>query len=246
MVQLSRFDDLGDTLSLGKAQKRLESCTPQEPFWEALRLFQLGYVQAESGSSVSAALTTRKAAQNFLTLGTLEARGFHAIYAYYMEGATAWVPFRKDDRSAFLQTLDSARIHSDRFWPLFTTSEVWILFDRHEYQKALSIVEWALVRSPKHPVFCQMKGDMLYRLKRFAEAASIYEQSVQDYSQRAPQSVRWWSAAGNLLRIYAALGDKARVANWQSKFKDPSFEQVEDRMPASLMDALQDAKLLPE
>lgn len=245
MVLLSRFDDLGDLADLTKAKSIVEACKPSPPFFECLRLFQLGYIEAESGSNLSAALTTRKAAKGFQQIGTLEARGFFAIYAYYMEVATAWIPFRTDHRNALLQTLDSARLSSTRFWPLYSTSLVWMHFDQQQYGKALAITDWALAKYPGHPVYLQMRGDMLYRLKRYQEAAVVYEQSFRTYSQRAMQSIRWWCAAGNLIRIYAALGDTTKVSEYQQFFARASFEKVRKRMPPSLMDALEDADLLP-
>lgn len=244
MVRLSQFDDLGDTLVLAKAKQIVESCTPGQQFWESLRLFQLGFIQAENGSTMNAALTTRKAAKGFLEEGTLEARGFHSIYAYYLDGATAWIPFTTDRRPSLLKTLDSARLVSPTFWPLFSTSLAWMYFDRKEYQLALRVVEQALTRCPGHPVYFQMKGDMFFRLKRYEEAAAVYEQSLRDYSRRAHGSVRWWCAAGNLLRIYHAMGRQGQVKQGQQAFQSADFAKVRPRMPASLVKALEDADLI--
>ena len=245
MVRISRFDDLGDTLDLLRSGVALDSTPLKDPFWESLRLFQLGYVKAELHSTIAAALTTRKAAQIFKTMPSLDAKAFYAIYAYYMEGATAWVPFTTDRRAEMLTTLEAASISSRWYWPLFSTSLAWMYFDRKEYDKALHIVERSLQRSPNHPVFSQMKGDMLFRLNRYPEAAQVYEASAAQYAVRAPYSIRWWSAAGNLMRIYAAMHDTARLAKWQGYFRDPRFERVRPWMPHSLLKALDDANLLP-
>ena len=66
-----------------------------------------------------------------------------------------------------------------------------------------------------------------------------YEQSAADYTQRSPNSVRWWSAVGNLVRIYASLGDSTRTHLWQAHFSEPRFNPIRPWMPASLMESLQ-------
>ena len=246
MVMLSRYDDLGDTLDLFRAQAFLDTVQVRAQFWECLRLFQLGFVRSELHANMSAALATRKAAKGFQEFDLLEARAFYAIYGYYMEGATAWVPFSTDKRAQMLSTLDSASLGTSVYWPVFSTSLAWMRFDRKEYAQGLAIAERSLARAPGHAVFTQLRGDMLYRLGKYAEAAKVYEQSAETYAVRAPNSVRWWSAAGNLVRIYHALGDKARMAAWQARFREPRFQAVKPWMPASLMQALDDDGLLSE
>jgi tetratricopeptide (TPR) repeat protein len=245
MVLLSRYDDLGDTLALLKAKILLEREPLQDPFFESLRLFQMGYIQAELGSNVSAALTTRKAAKGFLGLASTDALGFYSIYQYYLDGSMAWVPFRTDKRPQMLATLEKARKESRWYWPLFSTSLTWIYFDRKEYKQALRVVEDALARYPNHPVFLQMKADMLFRMKRYREAADLYEQSATFYNTRAPLSVRWWSAAGNLVRIYHALQQQKQVEHWQAPFRKAQFQAIRPWLPASLLNDLAEKELLP-
>jgi tetratricopeptide (TPR) repeat protein len=245
MILLSRFDDLGDTLDLLRSQAFLDTVKIGDPFWENLRLFQLGYVKTELKQTVSGVLTTRKAAKGFATMGTLEARAFYAIYDYYMQGTTAWVPFKTDNRPRLLQTLDSAAKGNNFFWPLFATSLAWMHFDRKDYAAGLRITEFALVQYPRHPVYTQMKADMLFRLGRTKEAIGIYESSVATYAKRAPNSVRWWSGAGNLLRMYSVMGDSVQVKKWKQCFSGPRFQKVRPWMPPSLMKALENQNLLP-
>ena len=239
MVHLSRYDDLGDTLELMRSKIFLDTVQVRNPFWNSLRLFQLGYAEAELHSNVAAALSTRKAEQGFAQYSSLEARAFQAIYGYYMDQATAWIPFKADQRAHYLLILDSASQGSSSFWPLFATSLGWMHFDRKEFAQGLTVAERALQRAPQHPVFTQMRADMLFRLGRYAEAAQLYTQSANDYAQRSPNSVRWWSAAGNLVRIYAALGDSTRMHQWQAHFHEPRFQAVRPWMPASLMESLE-------
>jgi len=246
MVALSRFDDLGDTNDLMRTRQALEKASWREPFWENLRLFQLGYVKSEQRETMSAGFTMRKAAKGFAQIPTLEARAFYALYAYYLEGATAWLPFASDQRKHFLSTLDSAAHGNSYYWPLFATSLTWMLFDRQEYAQALKLVDFALKKAPQHPVYLQMRADMLFRLKRYPEAAALYEHSAAQYAQRSPRSIRWWCAIGNLLRIYAAQHDSARVQACQLKFQSAAFAPMRKWMPPSLLSDLEDKKLLPE
>lgn len=240
MVALSRFDDLGDTTSLKNIAGQLEKKSFSNSWWEALRLFQLGFCKASMGSTTSAAWNTRKAAKIFAEGKTLESRAFAAIYGYYMEGVTAWMPFSEDQRPQMLRTLDSARYQSRWYWPLFATSLAWMHFDRKEYGKGLAIANDALRRAPGHPVFQQMKGDMLYRLGRREEARKVYEKSLAEYSQRAPGSVRWWSAGGNLWRMAHESGDLPTAQLWKARFESPEFKPLRPWMPESLMKALED------
>lgn len=51
VVRISLYDDKGDTTALIKAGNRLEKCKT-DGLWEALRKFEIGYVQGETGHSV--------------------------------------------------------------------------------------------------------------------------------------------------------------------------------------------------
>lgn len=51
IVRISIYDDKGDTAALQKAGKYLESCKTSG-LWDALRRFEMGFVQGETGHSV--------------------------------------------------------------------------------------------------------------------------------------------------------------------------------------------------
>ncbi|MBO7512959.1 MAG: hypothetical protein J6T54_08330, partial [Fibrobacter sp.] len=82
IVRISAYDDKGDTSALFRAGKYLENCKTTG-LWDALRRFEMGFVQGETGHSVKGAMTTRSAAKAFEDSKELEARAFFAIYAYY-------------------------------------------------------------------------------------------------------------------------------------------------------------------
>ena len=243
IVRVSRYDDLGDTAALIAAGTNLEKCV-STGLWEALRKFELGYVQSESGHSVKGAMTTRSAAKLFEESPEQEARAFYAIYAYYIDKSFSWVPFKSDRRSEYLAVLDSAATGSRRFWPLFLTSLVWMHYDKGDFNAGLKLSMRGLSKAPNHPVLLQVKADMLYKLKRYKEAAAIYEKSAADYLVRTGKSIRYWCAAMNLVRIYADMGDKAKAEQWQKLLSDPVFKQMRQWMPGSLIDDLESRGVL--
>ena len=243
VVLVSRYDDLGDTLSLQRAGANLEKCTASG-LWEALRKFEIGYVQNETGHSVKGAMTTRSAAKLFEESPELEARAFFAIYAYYVDNSFSWVPFKSDRRAEYLAVLDSASSASKRFWPLFLTSLVWMYYDKGDFNAGLKLSLRGLAKAPDHPVFLQIKADMLYKLRRYKEAAAIYEKSAADYLKRTGKSIRYWCAVMNLVRIYADKGDSQKAESWRKELSDPEFAKWRRWMPASLVDDLKSRDLL--
>ena len=243
VVLVSRYDDLGDTLSLLRAGANLEKCT-SSGLWEALRKFEIGYVQNETGHSVKGAMTTRSAAKLFEESGEQEARAFYAIYAYYVDKSFSWVPFKSDRRAEYLAVLDSASSSSKRFWPLFLTSLVWMYYDKGDFNAGLKLSLRGLSKAHDHPVLLQVKADMLYRLRRYREAAAIYEKSAADYRARTGRSIRYWCAAMNLVRIYADQGDAQKAEAWRKELSDPEFAKWRHWMPASLVDDLEKRDML--
>lgn len=243
VVRISIYDDKGDTTALLKAGNLLEKCKTQG-LWEALRKFEIGYVQGETGHSVKGAMTTRSAAGLFEDSKELEARAFYAIYAYYIDQSFSWVPFKSDNRAQYLAVLDSASLQSKRFWPLFLTPLIWMYYDKQDFERGLKLSERGLSKAPNHPVFLQIKADMLYCLKRYDEAAKIYEASAASYEKRTGKSIRYWCAALNLIRIYHDAGKKDKSAEWKAKLDDPAYKKLEKWMPESLIDGLKDKDLL--
>jgi len=246
MVRVSRFDDLGDTLALRKANQELDTCKASG-LWEALRLFELGYTHSILGNPVQAALKTRGAAQHFKQSPENDAQAFYAIYAYYVDQLTAglsWMPFVSDRRVEHLAALRRGASSQSLYWPLFATPLAWMYYDRKDYGVALQVVDGMLRRSPGHPVFLQMRADMLFMLKRYPEAANIYRQSVRYYTQRAKYSLRYWCAVGNLARIYQEMGDSLQAAQWAALLRTPQFAKQRKWMPTSLMDDLDERGLL--
>ena len=243
IVRVSMYDDLGDTTALYKANESLEKCKAQG-LWQGLQMFELGFVQSETGHSFKGAMKTRSAAKLFEDSKELDPQAFYAIYAYYVDQSFSWLPFKSDNRSHYLSVLDSASKVSKRFWPLFLTPLVWMYYDKEDFKKGLDLSERGLRKSPNHPVLLQIKADMLYRLKRYEEAAKIYEQSAESYLKRTGKSIRYWCSVLNLIRIENDKGDQKAAQAWREKLKDPAYKALEKWMPGSLMDDLKKRKLL--
>lgn len=243
IVRVSMYDDLGDTLALQQAGRDLESCEAHG-LWDALRKFELGYIQGESGHSVKGAFSTRSAAGMFEESEDQEARAFYAIYAYYIDKSFSWLPFKSDRRAEYLAVLDSASKNSPRFWPLFLTPLIWMYYDKEDYGTGLMLAERGLIKAPSHPVLLQIKADMLYRLKRYDEASKIYERSAADYMKRTGASIRYWCSVLNLIRIYHDAGDMEKAAKWRSRLDAPEYRALKGWLPGSLVDDLKSRKLL--
>lgn len=244
IVRLSEFDDTGDTLALFTAEKELSKCSA-EGSWDILREFELGYAHTAMGHSIKGALGTRKAAKKFEDAEDLDAQAFYAIYAYYVDDGLSFLPFVSDHREDYLKILEKGADRSELFWALYATPLAWMYYDRQEYAKALEVVERSLAKSPKNPVFLQMKADMLYKLERFTEAAKIYERSASDYLNRTGKSVRYWCAIGNLARIYREMGNSEKSLQNADLFKSPEYKKIEKWMPASLVKDLKKKNLYP-
>jgi len=243
IIHISLYDDKGDTASLKVAAKNLESCKT-DGLWEALRNFEIGYVLTETGHSVKGAMQTRSAAKMFEESPELDAQAFYAIYAYYVDNSLGWLPFKSDNREAYLKTLNEASLKSKSFWPLFLTPLIWIYYDRKDFQKGLELAEHGLKKAPNHPIMLQIKADMLYRLKRYGEAAAIYEQSAAHYLERTGKTIRYWCSVLNLIRIYHDAGNSAKADEQRKKLDDPEYKKQKKWMPGSLMDDLNDRNLL--
>jgi tetratricopeptide (TPR) repeat protein len=243
IVRISQFDDRGDTVAIKQANLSLQQCRAYG-LWDALREFELGYTKSTLGSSINGALLTRSAAASFKSSKDMDAQAFYSIYAYYVDDNFGWLPFVTDERNTHLGVLHKASEKSVLFWPLFVTPLVWMHYDREEYQRGLELFDQALLKAPGHPVFLQMKADMLYRMKRYGDAAFIYEQSAQYYEKVTGKSIRYWCAVANLIRIYHDQKNEVARNRWQKRLRENSFKAIRPWMPSSLMNDLAEKKLL--
>jgi len=237
IILISRFDDLGDTLDLIKSHKKLSECKT-EGSWDAIRNYQLGFVKSQMGHSIKGALTTRDAAGYFKKSKDLNAKAFYSIYGYYLDNSFSFLPFVSDERENYLKILEEASVKSNLFWPLFSTSLIWIYYDRGEFKKALEVAERVLKEYPKNDVFLQIKADMLFKLKRYDEAILIYLKSADVYAKKTGYSIRYWCAVANLIKMYHEKGDLIQSDLWRKKLSNDSFKKLKKWIPSSVLDDL--------
>lgn len=243
VIRISVYDDRGDTTALRQAGEKLDECSASG-MWDALRKFEMGYVHSEMGRSVKGALQTRSAAKIFEESEDMEAKAFYAIYAYYVDQSFSWLPFKSDNRKEYLKTLSKAVETSMLFWPMYLTPLIWMHYDKEDYKEGLRLAEVGLAKAPNHPVMLQIKADMLYRLKRYDEAADIYEKSAADYLQRTGKTIRYWCSILNLVRIYNDANKMDKAKTQREKLDTPEFRAIKKWMPGSLMEDLENRNLL--
>ncbi|NLB63422.1 MAG: hypothetical protein GX801_04865 [Fibrobacter sp.] len=244
LAKLANYNDLGDTNKVYEAKLLLDTLEFSKEEWEGLRLFQVGFIEGLLGNGMRAATRTRAAAKIFKPLDNSEAQAFYFIYAFYMEALSAWIPGVSDKRPEMLIELEKITHNSVRFGSVIGSATVWMYFGRKEYDKALNLVDALLKKSPQNPAFLQMRADMLFRLEEYDAAAEIYEKSATYYERKAPKSLRWWCAAGNLARIYQENDKKELSQRWIDHFSSPEFQKIKKWMPPSLMKDLKRRKLL--
>ena len=117
-------------------------------------------------------------------------------------------------------------------------------YDKEDFATGLKLAERGLKRAPNHPVMLQIKADMLYRLKKYDEAAGIYERSAADYLKRTGKSIRYWCSVLNLIRIYHDAGNETKASEQRNKLKDAEYKKLEKWMPSWIMDDLKGRKLI--
>jgi tetratricopeptide (TPR) repeat protein len=226
MVFASRFDDLGDTLDLDSALFVLEKCKTSS-YWEPLRRYEIGLVNSIFGNTIKSILETRSAAQVFEERTDADSKAFYAIYGYYAEALTNWLPFFTSKRETYLADLKKSFERSKMFSPVFGNSLIWILYEEKKYTQALDIANTMLERYAEHPVILQTKADMLFKLGRVEEAISIYRQSEAHYAKRSPNSIRYWCAVANLAKM-------TKDDFWKQKLQSREYRLIQHWMPEGI------------
>jgi len=223
IVLVTRYDDLGDTLDLDSALSILKRCKT-DSFWDPLRRFEIGFINHRLGNTLKGFSETKDAAKDLALRSDVDSKAFYAIYGYYRETLTDWIPFVRSDREIYLANLKTGFEKSEMYSPIFGTSLIWILYREKKYEQALDITNTMLKRYPKHPVILQVKADMLFKLGKVEETIAIYKQSEQLYAQRAPNSIRYWCAVTHLSR-------KTGDAFWKDKLQSAEYRAIKHRMP---------------
>jgi tetratricopeptide (TPR) repeat protein len=223
---VSRYDDLGDTLDLDSALFALEKCKARD-LWEPLRRYEIGLINSILGNTIKGIRETREAALIFAEKEDMNAKAFYAIYGYYAEMLTNWLPFVESKREIYLANLKIGFEHSRLFSPIFGNTLIWMFYDNKKYNSALNVVNSLLAQYPNHPVISQTKADMLYRAGRAQEAISMYKQSEALYAKRAPNSIRYWCAVVNLSKM-------TDEPIWKKKLQSKEYSLIKRWMPEGI------------
>jgi len=212
IVFTTRFDDLGDTLDLGRALSILKNCKTND-FWEPMRRYKIGLINSIFGNTLRSIMDVRSAAQIFEKRTDKDSKAFYAIYAYY----APFAKFKQED-------LKNGFEHSEMFSFVFGNSLIWILYDEKKYIEALDVANALLKRYPEHPTLLQTKAEMLFYLGKAEDAIAMFKESEQLYAKRAPNSVRYWCAVSHLAKM---TGE----ALWKEKLKSNEYKAIKRWMP---------------
>ena len=198
---LTRFQDLGDTAALRRAEIFWDRLSPHhassEHFKEdsiQLRLvrgmaaLQLSYISSLRGSSLrSASLALTARGQLIPVAGQAEADAGLALFDYYRERALEkirFLPFVNPNAEVPLRQLKTAANHSRYLRDGLLVSAFWIHIDRKEIDSALHIADDFLRRYPRNRLARQMRGSALFRGGRLPDARREYEALLRREERR--------------------------------------------------------------
>ncbi|QQS05551.1 MAG: hypothetical protein IPK50_01345 [Fibrobacterota bacterium] len=253
-VDLTAFSDLHESARLESARARLSSLdkelsdpkSARERFFAVLVLSQQSYLATLESSSLSAALSGRKAAtlaQDLVDEGyqNSELQGILGGYWFWKAqtlGALAGA-FGGDTRDKGLDWTTRAASSHSPYREVFRTSLLWMRFERKEYAAALGVVQAARATLPENRLLRQAEGDILFRQNRFAEALETYRTSFLEYRGLEPLPANRLAAAGNLARIHEAMGHADSARSWIDTVDAPRYAKVRKWLPPSLVRELE-------
>lgn len=238
LIHSARFNDLGDTLSLHRAQvlfQEVESIGNanghggEEKFYRGIARLQLSVLYSAQGKRLRAAL---KAASGIGELeevsGLLEASLAREVYRYYRGRLLryfSWLPFVADGDDSPREFLEKHHGQSHYFRSFFLIPLIWMEFDAGRYRYGLSLSQDFLNAHPDNRLFRSIRADFLYKLERHREAAEEFESLRAEYAdslrecQGACLPLGYLGAVGNLVRVYAAMGETRKSQQALSQWK---------------------------
>jgi tetratricopeptide (TPR) repeat protein len=249
-VALSAFADLHDPARLESARLSLEQLSrrakgrtdPRSRLIEAMALSQESYLASLEGRDLASALDGRSAAsvaQDLMDQGwdSPELRGIVGGYLFWKSQSLGPLGrlFGGDQRDRGLLLTRQAAASRSPFREAFRTSLLWIRYERGEYAEALRVVREARAIWPDNRLYRQAEGDVLFRLNRLPEALDTYRTSFREYQDLETLPVGRLSAAGNLARIHAAMGQRDSARAWLDTLDATRYRAVRRWLPASLV-----------
>ncbi|MFC1584875.1 hypothetical protein ACFL5V_04955 [Fibrobacterota bacterium] len=261
------FNDYGDTSSLSSAKRQWQKLkkmleeskdyvksgkksTVHPDLYSGLVLIQLSYISSTRKQFLNAALQSKAAVKMLRHQNQyLEAQCANEIYRYYkgeLLKLLDWLPFFKVDQDRSRKFLEKNFHRSPYLYAIFLTPLIWMQFDAGSYQQGLQLTRDFLKKYPENRIFRLMEADFYFKMKKYGKSAKIFEEVKQEYSQIyarnqniKPVKINYLSASGNLLRVYAAMGNKKgqqeNAAIWFSEESD----KVRKWLPKSLVKDLE-------
>lgn len=205
LVLVNRFNDLGDTSALFKAQALWDSLDlaldslshlPENRIvgkragngpglYLGLTELQLSYVAGVTGRQVRAARLASKAVGRLDPFADIaEAEAALALYEYYRASllkGVDWVPFVKADQNGPLTRLEGSIPRSRYLRDILQTTLLWLYYDRGQYDAGLSRIGAFLARYPQNRLYRQIQADFLFRKGDVKGAQKIHESLKQEY-----------------------------------------------------------------
>jgi hypothetical protein len=251
LAMVNRFNDLGDTSALFRAEALWEKFDQSKSsdknfvFYQGLTELQLSYVASLTGRSLRAARLGRKAVSKLRPYtGKAEAEAALALYDYYKAALLKhvdWLPFVSPDRETPLKKLEQFLPKSRYLKEILQTSLIWVYYDGRQYGQGLAIIENFLIRYPKNRLYRQIQADFKFRQGDLPTALDIQKSLNQEYqvlreSFPSPNYIAlgYLSSVGNLAKIYASQNQpellKVQIGIWQAI----EYQGAMDWLPASL------------
>jgi hypothetical protein len=252
IILLQQYDDLGDTANIASADSLLlhsENMLSAKfyakdsaaMFWLSLAKLQRGYIKEINGSSISAGIAIRSAANDLAKLSfNSDATAFYAIYAYYMNSAFSWLPFSKTLQ--YIKIIEKQAESSSCFSTYFTHTLAWIYYEEKNFLAAESLMLSHLDIYPDNRISKQNLADFLIAKKEYPKAYDIYKATLLEYENLAPLRIRHLSAMANLAYIHYHTGNFEEAKTYLTPFKDAELKPIIKRLPPTLVDSL---KTLP-
>ena len=236
LTYITEFEDLGDTLLLGQANKiliRYIEAFPdsnQTSFLYGLAKFQHGALKGILGEIISGLFSLRSGAKNLEPLQDDDAKALFEIYNFHSAKLTAWFGMGSSDQSSNI--IANAYTKSPYLGGILSNSLFWIYFEEKKYDAMFKMAKSLHEQFPENRIFKQNYGDILKYQKKHTEAYRIYFESFQQYKQY-PKSIRYFCAAGNLLLL--AKKTNKPYLEWQKIWKQ-GLMSYKDWLPDELIE----------
>ncbi len=255
VVLANRFNDLGDTASLFKAEQLWDSISQtshsapdshtSSDFYLGLANMQLSYVASVTQQTLQATRLGRKAVNTLKPLANkAEAGAYLALYDYYKATVIKkvdWLPFVHSDQNGPVLRLQNAAQRSRYLKVFLQTTLLWLFYDTGRLDSGLNLIDAFLTHYPKNRLYRQIKADFLFRKGDLASARVLQEALQREYaairtSQAALACVPtgYLSSVGNLAKIYAKQNEQKLLASQMALWHSDTFHSTLYWLPSSL------------